>query len=58
MVAEARFEFANLVRDDEPQRANALYTALLTDCDRVLSVHAAILNNRGSPGCISGTNAP
>ena len=54
MVAEARLEFANLVRDDERQRANALYTALLTDCDRALSVHAAILNNRDhlavSPG--------
>jgi tetratricopeptide (TPR) repeat protein len=48
IVANARFEFANLVRDDdEPEQANALYTALLADCDPAWPVHAAILNHRG-----------
>jgi hypothetical protein len=47
IVATARFRFANLVRADGPQRANALYTKLLADCDPGWPVHAAILNNRG-----------
>ncbi len=48
IVATARFRFANLVRADRgPAQANALYTALLADCDPDWPVHAAILNNRG-----------
>ena len=48
IVAGARFRFANLVlAEGEPGQVNALYTALLADCDPDWPVHVAILNNRG-----------
>ena len=48
IMAAGRFRFANLVRNDSgPEQANALYTALLADCDPSWPVHATILNNRG-----------
>jgi tetratricopeptide (TPR) repeat protein len=48
IVAEARFRFANLVREDRgPAEAGDLYTALLTGCDPDWPVYAGALNNRG-----------
>jgi len=47
IVATARFRFANLVRSEDSERANALYTEVLATCGPAWPVHAATLNNRG-----------
>jgi tetratricopeptide (TPR) repeat protein len=48
VITTARFRFANiLLREDDPRRANELFTELLVASDTSWSVHADILNNRG-----------
>jgi tetratricopeptide (TPR) repeat protein len=47
-VAAVRFKFANLVwKEGDAQRAKALYSDTLADCDTAWTEYAAILNNRG-----------